>query len=41
MAKNEWHWHLRILKNIDVKREIFIAFLVALGKKVNYDCFAW
>lgn len=41
MAEKEWYWHLRILKNIDVKREIFIAFSVALGKRVSYDCFPW
>lgn len=33
MAETEWYWHLRILKNIDVKQEAFIAFSVALGKK--------
>lgn len=33
MAENKWYWHLGILKNIDVKLEIFIAFSVALRKK--------
>lgn len=32
MAENKWYWHLGILKNIDVKLEVFIAFSVALRK---------